>query len=181
MSHSLNFTPLILFLIAVAVTFAVSNNNVLAGAMLQSPVSPAGQPPQPDTPAEAQPAPAQPNPQQAAPQPQTDGAAIESVSPVSPVQPAAVQSADLETPPELLPPPLPAPRQSQQDDSLYFDEEPPNDQSLILDQAELIDTVVVSTAYVWLCCGIVLILLIPLIFLFLQIRGRSKILKEEQF
>ncbi|MCB0209437.1 MAG: hypothetical protein KDJ52_08910 [Anaerolineae bacterium] len=51
--------------------------------------------------------------------------------------------------------------------------------NFILDQAELIDTVVVSTAYVWLCCGIGLFLLIPLVFLFLQIRGRHKIIKEE--
>ncbi|MCB0192927.1 MAG: hypothetical protein KDJ65_13365 [Anaerolineae bacterium] len=51
--------------------------------------------------------------------------------------------------------------------------------NFILDQAELIDTVVVSTAYIWLCCGIGLFLLIPLVFLFLQIRGRHKIIKEE--
>jgi ABC-type transport system involved in cytochrome c biogenesis permease component len=52
--------------------------------------------------------------------------------------------------------------------------------NLVLDQAELVDSVVVSVAYVWLCCGIVLILLIPLVFLFLHIRGRSKLTKEEQ-
>ena len=61
---------------------------------------------------------------------------------------------------------------------------PPNDSesdassNLILDQAEFIDSVVVSFAYVWLCCGVALILVIPLIFLFLQIRGRSKLYKE---
>ena len=55
------------------------------------------------------------------------------------------------------------------------------DAEMVVDEAEFIDTVVVSLAYVWLCCGIVLILVIPLIFLFLHIRGRSKIIKEEQF
>jgi hypothetical protein len=52
------------------------------------------------------------------------------------------------------------------------------DANFILDRAEFIDTVVVSTAYVWLCCGIVIFLLIPLVFLFLQIRGRTKMSRE---
>jgi hypothetical protein len=50
--------------------------------------------------------------------------------------------------------------------------------NFILDRAEFIDTVVVSTAYVWLCCGIVIFLMIPLVFLFLQIRGRTKMSRE---
>jgi hypothetical protein len=51
----------------------------------------------------------------------------------------------------------------------------------ILDQAELIDTVVVSGAYVWLCCGVSLFLLVPLVLLFVYIRGRSKIIREEGY
>jgi hypothetical protein len=45
----------------------------------------------------------------------------------------------------------------------------------------LIDTVVVSSAYIWLCCGVSLFLLVPLFLLFVYIRGRSKIMQEENF
>ena len=50
--------------------------------------------------------------------------------------------------------------------------------NFILDRAEFIDTMVVSTAYVWLCCGVVIFLMIPLVFLFLQIRGRTRMSRD---
>jgi hypothetical protein len=51
--------------------------------------------------------------------------------------------------------------------------------NFVLDRAEFIDTVVVSGAYVWACCGISLLLLVPLFLLILEIRGRSKIRRQE--
>jgi hypothetical protein len=53
--------------------------------------------------------------------------------------------------------------------------------NFILDRIELIDSVVVSTAYVWLCCGVLLFLLVPVFMLFLYLRGRSQIAREEGF
>jgi len=86
-------------------------------------------------------------------------------------------------PPESqpLPPPIaqptPQPRTSNQESQL--EEEGDGSSNFILDQAEFIDTVVVSGAYVWLCCGITFFLLIPLVFLFLQIRGQLKLRKKD--
>lgn len=95
----------------------------------------------------------------------------EAASPVSPEQQTDDESSALDVPVE-------APRsvRLERSDDLA---EAGGDRILTLDQAELIDTVVVSTAYIWLCCGIGLFLLIPLAFLFLQIRGRTKIAREE--
>jgi hypothetical protein len=34
------------------------------------------------------------------------------------------------------------------------------------------DTIAVTLAYPWLCCGVALILLVPVVLLFLEIKGR---------
>lgn len=99
----------------------------------------------------------------------------EAGSPVVPEQQAGGDAPALQ-PPAAEPRPL---RLERNDGSA--DAEKEGSQNFILDQAELIDTVVVSTAYIWLCCGIGLFLLIPLVFLFLQIRGRTKIVREENY
>ncbi|MBN1995314.1 MAG: hypothetical protein JW953_21680, partial [Anaerolineae bacterium] len=57
----------------------------------------------------------------------------------------------------------------------------PDATNLVLDEAEFIDTIIVGGAYLWRCCGVFIILLIPLLFLLLYIRGRSKIIQEEDF
>lgn len=53
--------------------------------------------------------------------------------------------------------------------------------SFILDRAEFIDTVVVSGAYLWLCCGVGIFLLVPVLMVVLYIRGRSKVVAEEEY
>jgi hypothetical protein len=58
-------------------------------------------------------------------------------------------------------------------------EEASDSPNLILDEAEFIDTVVVSGAYMWLCCGVMFFLLVPIFMLILYIRGRSKISQDE--
>jgi len=95
-------------------------------------------------------------------------------SPVATAAPGAAQPAQAQP---QQPPPLPEPTRVLRQSRLADPAAEPDSQNLVLDEAELIDTVVVSTAYIWLCCGIIIILLIPLIFLFLQIRGRSKLNK----
>ena len=83
------------------------------------------------------------------------------------------------------PPPGPQPQpiqiQPRDVDTPFEVEETGESPNFILDQVELIDSVAVSGAYVWLCCGIGLMLLTPLFFLMLYIRGRSRILREDDF
>jgi hypothetical protein len=106
-------------------------------------------------------------------QPQAEpGSAIE-----SPVPPLPAPDQQTEAPVPAAPEPSSRradPEERQIDDEFAEDGE----SNFILDRAEFIDTVVVSTAYVWLCCGIVIFLMIPLVFLFLQIRGRTKMSRD---
>jgi hypothetical protein len=96
----------------------------------------------------------------------------------APAQPGEVPSTAPEQQSEA--PPAPAPSSRRGEDRLAGDElEEEGDADFTLDRAELIDSVVVSTAYVWLCCGIIIFLLIPLAFLFLQIRGRTRMSQED--
>jgi hypothetical protein len=99
----------------------------------------------------------------------------------------------VEVPPEAAPPaveagnpaaPLPPtaePVRREREEEPIEPEESGGPSQFILDQAELIDTVVVSGAYIWLCCGVSLFLLVPLALLFVYIRGRSKIIREEGY
>ena len=67
-------------------------------------------------------------------------------------------------------------------DEFFLDETTDGEsQNFILDQIEFIDTVVVGGAYVWLCCGAALFLVVPLFIAVLYIRGRSKVSNEEDF
>jgi hypothetical protein len=187
-----------LLLVAVFVSMFLATGNVTADALFQSPQSPVEEPAPP--PEQEQQPPAQPEeatPEAAPPtaeQPPADDtgqepaevvpddtapvdtAPADSEPPAENNQAAPTVAPDTQPPPVVASTPLPPARQEairpgqQAEDS--------DGSSLILDEAEMIDTLVVSFAYVWLCCGIVIILLIPLIFLFLQIRGRSKISRE---
>lgn len=181
----------LLFVAALGITLALTGTNATANSLFQSPQSPvegqavppaeSSEPAPPPAPVDAapppQPAPAETTPDQAAPPAATP---VEAPPPAgSEPQPAPADAGQ----PALngdapLPPPLPEPERRSS-----LDTPPPagDDAQMVVDEAEFIDTVVVSFAYVWLCCGIVLILVIPLVFLFLHIRGRSKIIKEEQY
>jgi hypothetical protein len=192
------------FGLAVALSLAISDNHGVAEILFQSPPSPpaqpapaqqppaqpppvqqppAQQPPAQQPPVQQPPAQQPPaQPQQPQQQPPADPSAGQPQQPaqpapefVSPLSPQAPASSSLELPP------FPEPERIERLERFEDEAEDPDSSNFILDQVELIDTIVVSTAYVWLCCGIVLFLLIPLVFLFLQIRGRTKILTEENF
>lgn len=195
----------VLFIVAIFITLFVSNG-ALAGALFQSPVSPvveevAPVPLEPyvqDAPVEQGEVPAEGGFQpeqggqpeggfQTEPQPEVPSSFGEAPAPVPNEEPVVEPQSGfgapvtpdepIESDPAVAQPPAAEPRSVRLGrDDASEDGGSPN---FILDQAELIDTVVVSTAYVWLCCGIGLFLLIPLVFLFLQIRGRTKIIKEE--
>ena len=178
---------IVLFGLAVTLTLIISDNNAVASVLFQSPASPPpqpvqvvpSQPPAGEAPSQqpAQGFPAQ-QPAQGAPGQPALQPGPEFISPLSPfaVQQPGNEPPALESSPDFS-------TSSEQADR-FSDEEPSEDdgsRNFILDRSELVDSVLVSTAYVWLCCGIVLLLLIPLLFLFLQIRGRTKIISEENF
>ena len=100
---------------------------------------------------------------------------MESVSPVLPAEGANSAPAMPEDPPPETSRPT---RDRGSRDSAEESAESPN---FILDQVELIDSVVVSGAYLWLCCGVILFLLVPMFMLVLYIRGRSKMGQDEGF
>ncbi|HXV42493.1 MAG TPA: hypothetical protein VEC96_05490 [Anaerolineae bacterium] len=138
----------------------------------QAPVeqAPVDQPPAAQPPAEAapiEPAPVEQAPAEAAPveQPPAEQPASEVVAPAAqPVDPTAPEQ------------PAPEPVRREREEVSVDEEE--GSSNFILDQAELIDTVVISGAYVWLCCGVGLFLLVPLGLLFVYIRGRSKMMQD---
>lgn len=184
----------LLFIGAIAITLLITDHNAIAEGMFQSPPDspPAEQQQQPaqqeQQPAQEQQQQQQPAEQQPAQQQQQQQPAQEQQPPaqeqqpgpevVSPVSPAASEPT---LPAGSQPPPLPQPtadtRPVRLESDLALEEEEPS--NFILDQVEMVDTIVVSGAYIWLCCGAVLFLLIPLFFLFLQIRGQIKIQREE--
>lgn len=155
---------------AIALTLFVANEDVFAGKLFQSPVDTPSPPPAEAPPADPPPADAPP----AEPTVQIEG-------PVSPLPPGSPELPTSSEPPPLAQPTPQPSRLDRGDPSL--DEEPAEEGSpnFILDQVELVDSIVVTGAYFWLCCGVALFLLIPLIFILLQIRGHLKLRREENF
>ena len=170
----------VLFISALILTLFLASGNVTADKLFQSPQSPQSPPPQPppEQPAPEQPQPEQPAPEQPQPpaeQPSTDQTAVEPSSPIQPTNEAA--------PAPTLEPLAPVTTGDEVAPADEYQEAPSRneDTPMVLDEAELIDSIVVSGAYLWLCCGVILLLLIPLVMLILYIRGRSKIVNEEGF
>jgi hypothetical protein len=181
----------LLFVAALCFTLLLASGNVTAEMLFQSPQSPPQQPPpeqQPPAeqpPAEQPPADQPPAEQPPAEQPPAEQPPAEQPPAEQPpaIQPSTMQSPVAQPPAEQPPGQEPLPAEPVQpvggtDFNYAADEEDPN---LVLDEAELIDSVVVSGAYVWLCCGVILFLVVPLSLLLLYIRGRSRITKEEDF
>lgn len=192
-----------LLLASVLFSFWVAAPHVEAEMLFQSPESPPPPiieqaPPESSIeqpPAEQPPAEQPPLEQPPAEQPPVEQPPVEQ----APVQQPPVEQAPVEQPPleqalpESAPPavepgapaapaaPTTEPVRRRNDEAPVVEEESNGPANFILDQAELIDTVVVSGAYIWLCCGVSLFLLVPLALLFVYIRGRSKIIREEGY
>ena len=190
---------IVLFATAIYATFLIGSDNANANFLFQSPQSPAVEPSSVQPAAEQQPVEQQPVEQQPVEQPPAEQPAAEPTPAEQPVieqpaveQPALEQPALEQSPTEqpsveqpaveLAAPedPFAEPIRPEQDEFRATDEEG-NQTELTLDRVELIDTIVVSGAYIWLCCGVGLFLIAPLFFLFLQIRGGSKINRQENF
>ncbi len=149
-------------------------------------------PPPPPTPTPPPPEPATDTPVPAAPTP-TESAPIETVpaevvpteaaptEAASPTQEPPTQEAPLPTVEPTQPPaPLPQatfPAQVTQAPEAFPTpraQQPPDTRGgqPVINWVKFWDTLAVLIAYPWLCCGVGLLLLVPLILLFLEIRGR---------
>lgn len=196
------------FVAATLFVFVIAGKNVTAEVLFQSPQSPPAEPeptappppPEPTplpppsptpAPVEVEPAPQesiQVEPTEAPPPteellPAAEEAAIEqqAVEPTVTPPPTAAPAAEPELQAEVAPvelEPQPIERSRGQEETVAETEAGRN---FILDQAELIDTVAISGAYLWLCCGFGLLLMAPLSLLLLYVRGRSRVLQDEDF
>ncbi len=189
-----------LLLGSILISLWLANSSVTADSLFQSPASPVmplpeNQPPVEVPPFEQPPAPEQqppveqpPDPEQ---QPPVEQPSIEQPQPQQLLEGQPPADAAVPVPPaqELDSPPLmteeqPAPATGRSDRDRREREQPvaaDESPNFILDQVEFIDTVVVSGAYLWLCCGVMLFLLVPIFMLVLYIRGRSKLAPDEGF
>ena len=154
----------LLLILSMTIALWGANNNVTADMLFQSPASP---PPAEDGGNGAPPP----------PEPAPESAPAE--------QPAPDEPAPAPSPEEQPPLPEPAPEFSEPPASEErnfppaANPEPTASRNFILDQVEMIDAVVVSGAYIWLCCGVGFFLLIPIFLSVIYIRGRSKLQKQE--
>lgn len=177
-----------LLLGSIVISLWLANSSVTADSLFQSPASPVMPLPENQPPAEVppfeQPPLEQPPAEQPFDQPQPQQP-VESQPPAdtaAPVPPAQ----ELDSPPlmteEQPAQPTPATSRSRRErDEQAQPVDTAGTPNFILDQAEFIDTVVVSGAYLWLCCGVMLFLLVPIFMLVLYIRGRSKLGPDEGF
>jgi hypothetical protein len=179
---------ILLFVVSILLTFWFSSGYVEANMLFQSPASPPAQPPV-EQPSAAQPAAEQPSAEQpAVEQPSAEQSPVEQPSAAQPAgeQPSAEQPPAQPSPaagqtvvePALAAPTQPEPVDRHRAEAPADEAEADASSNFIVDQAEFIDTVVISGAYVWLCCGVGALLLVPLVLLFVYIRGRSKIVGE---
>ena len=166
-----------LFFMSILLTLWIGNPSVTANTLFQSPASPVSPPAEPVQ----QPQPAE-QPQSSAPQqpvPQQSGVEQESgTDSLSPTLPAESIEVAPAAPEELQPE---SSRPARDRDSRNPADEETESRNFILDRVELIDSVVVSGAYLWLCCGVALFLLVPIFMLVLYIRGRSKMSQNDRF
>jgi hypothetical protein len=107
---------------------------------------------------------------------------LEPVPTEEPVIEQATDNSTLELTEGAVPPgPQPRPISLNEREEEVLDEAEGGPRNFILNRAQLIDTVAISGAYLWLCCGIGLLLFAPLSLLLLYVRGRSKIIREDNW
>lgn len=190
--------PLLLLVLLVALPAAVAlhpgQGPALASQLFESPVSPVQQPtaaPQVRVPAAPQPT-AKPKPEKVlpptVPPPAAQPAQVEPTA-VPPTQPppaqqrvpaAPTQAPAAEAP--TSPPPTTAPPAEEQATPVPPPPPVPGEEvqpgsgsgEVIIDSGLLIDSILVYVSYAWLCCGILLFILIPIVFVGLYIWGAQR-------
>ena len=95
--------------------------------------------------------------------PQPEATPTPTATPQPTIDNAAAGTAPTLTPPPPTVPPV----------EVLVGEEQAEASGVVVNEVELIDTVVEWFAYLWLCVGVAIILVVPFIFLFLQVRGKQ--------
>ena len=189
------------FVAATLFVFVIAGKNVTAEVLFQSPQSPPAEPeptapPPPPEPTPLPPPSPTPEPVEVTPAPQESiqveptEAPPPTEEPLPAAEEAAIEQQAVE--PTVAPPPTAEPELQAEIAPVELEPversreraevaETEDGRNFILDQAELIDTVAISGAYIWLCCGFGLLLMAPLSLLLLYVRGRSRVLQDEGF
>lgn len=135
--------------------------------------------PEPPTPTPVPPTPVPPAQVQPTPVPPTSAPAPTVVAPTQELPPAQIQPTQPAPAPTPILPPSPTPPTFPAQTPTWLPPPPaPTVQSSsqtnppIVNWVKFWDTLAITFAYPWLCCGVALILLVPVILLFLEIKGR---------
>jgi len=98
--------------------------------------------------------------------------------PTNPPTPTAVPTETPVLPTETLAPPAPTstPVPAEQDGTERYAQE---DSNLLFDWTMLFDSVALGLSYVWLCCGVLVLVGVPIFFLALWVAGRRREQEEE--
>jgi hypothetical protein len=100
---------------------------------------------------------------------------LEATSPVPTVEPTLPPTPTTVVPVESPPPPAPPPAGPEpQGEEPAALPEPPSSGLGPTEVALLIDSLIVAGGYIWLCCGVVLVLFIPVALLWLNRRGKRR-------
>lgn len=168
--------PLITLAMIISSILLQSDGLVSASQLFQSPVSPVQEQSQKPTPEKvlppSEPIPAKPTPvplptQPPATQPPVPPEPVE--LPTQPPQPEPTQPAAQPTETPTAPPPIvdvPSPAQPA---PAY-----PGGAEIVIDSGLLIDSLLVYVAYAWLCCGVLIFIMIPIGFLLLYVWGAQR-------
>lgn len=170
--------PIVLFITAVCLTLLITTGQVNATSYLfqSPPAEPAEEQTEPrreEPPAQEQeqqaPTETQPSPAETQPDDAPVDSAPTQAEPTLP--PTSEESVPIES--QAQPPP---PESRQLDTTADED----GSRGFIFDRAEFIDTILIFGSYIWACCGLILLLSVPLFLLLLQIRGSSKLRKKKR-
>lgn len=169
--------PLIALALGISLVVYQGDRIVLASPLFQSPVEPGVEaPPEPPAdrpkpekvlpPAEQRPTPI-PIPSPTSPPPAEEAVPVAPVMPdqPSPDQQLAQPPAPDQPPPDqqpIPPPPEPPPPPGQTE---------LGQPEMVIDSGLLIDSILVYISYAWLCCGVIIFVMIPVVFLVLYVLG----------
>lgn len=149
---------------------------VSASQLFQSPVSPAQEPAPPP-----KPTPEKVLPPTVPPRPATETPVPVPTTPQEVQPPAPVEPPERVQPAPSEPEQLPAPTEPNAPPEIVQPQNPvqpppvnPGQSEIVVDSGLLIDSVLVYLSYAWLCCGVIIFIMIPILFLVLYVWGSQR-------
>jgi len=176
LAATLILLPLLLVSLLLTSALFAGQGGVSASQVFQSPVQPPPAPTQPRLPPKVPAPPKVPRPTQnqpLAPTPtQPQKAAPSAPAPTQPI-PTATQA---QLPAQPAPTTQPTPKRPEAATAAKPKPEPvnPDESEVVVDSGLLIDSILVYISYVWLCCGVIAFISIPIIFLALYVWGSQQ-------